>query len=453
MSDAFDNKFRERLSEENFPFDPDAWKKMERKLDALDNDTNRKPFWWWLAPLVLILLGTGAFIWWRNSTTTTTSPVVETTKTTEQATTTSPADSVLTSNEKIVAPNDNNSAVVPPVSKTPSASSDVTTLTPARNNNSTPANASVNKPGQNKYNTTGKGFAADRLANKQRTKNTSPVADQSEQPLSNSNDVTGTDVSNAPAPVNKNTSGLAEENEVLRLLNTHYFTNPAVSAKLNRSGHLPIKEIAEKTEKKKNTVPSRKGFSVGLMLGPVFNVAPSLEYGKFGLDGGILVNYHINNRWSFTTGAVYSDKPYGGTRKDYGVIKTWSYPMNTVKRIDANCKVLDVPININYTFMDRPKYTLTATVGLSSYFMLKEEYTYKRDYMTDWNKSLSNENQHYLSVLNLAFTYQLPLNSHMSLGIQPFVKVPLGDIGYGQVKLYSTGVAVQLNFNQFRRKQ
>ena len=127
--------------------------------------------------------------------------------------------------------------------------------------------------------------------------------------------------------------------------------------------------------------------------------------------------------------------------------------MNTVKRIDANCKVLDVPININYTFMDRPKYSLTATVGLSSYFMLKEKYTYKRDYMPDWETSLSNENQHYLSVLNLAFTYQLPLNSHMSLGIQPFAKVPLGDIGYGQVKLYSTGVAVQLNFNQFRRKQ
>jgi len=451
MSDAFDNKFRERLSEENFPFDPEAWKKMEKKLDALDNDTNRKPFWWWLAPLVLILLGTGAFIWWRNSNTTTTSPVAETEKTTEQVITTSPADSALTSKEKIVAPNDDNSTVTAPVAKIPSTPPAATTLTPARNNNLTTAAAPANNSGKNKNNPSPKGFAADRLVNKRGAKNTTPAADPSEQTLAKSNGITGTDISNTSQPVN-NSSG-AEENEVLRLLNTHYFTNPAVSDKLNRSGHLPIKEIAEKTEKKKNTVPNRKGFSVGLMLGPVFNVAPSLEYGKFGLDGGILVNYHINNRWSFTSGAIYSDKPYGGTRKDYGVIKTWSYPMNTVKRIDANCKVLDVPININYTFMDRPKYSLTATVGLSSYFMLKEKYTYKRDYMPDWETSLSNENQHYLSVLNLAFTYQLPLNSHMSLGIQPFAKVPLGDIGYGQVKLYSTGVAVQLNFNQFRRKQ
>ncbi|HEY8919426.1 MAG TPA: hypothetical protein VIM87_23450 [Chitinophaga sp.] len=424
---------------------------MEKKLDALDNDTNRKPFWWWLAPLVLILLGTGAFIWWRNSNNTTTSPVAETEKTTEQVITPSPADSALTSKEKIVAPNDDNSTVTAPVAKAPSTPPAATTLTPARNNNLTTADAPANNSGQNKNNPSPKGFAADRLVNKPGTKTTRPAADPSEQPLAKSNGITGTDISNISQPVNNNSG--AEENEVLRLLNTHYFTNPAVSDKLNRSGHLPIKEIAEKTEKKKSTVPNRKGFSVGLMLGPVFNVAPSLEYGKFGLDGGILVNYHINNHWSFTSGAIYSDKPYGGTRKDYGVVKTWSYPMNTVKRIDANCRVLDVPININYTFMNRPKYNLTATVGLSSYFMLKEEYTYKRDYMPAWEKSLSNENQHYLSVLNLAFTYQLPLNSHMSLGIQPFAKVPLGDIGYGQVKLYSTGVAVQLNFNQFRRKQ
>lgn len=448
MSDAFDNKFRERLSEENFPFDPEAWKKMEKKLDALDNDTNRKPFWWWLAPLVLILLGTGAFIWWRNSTTTTTSPVAETTKTTEQATTTSPADPALTSKEKVVAPNDDNSPVTAPVEKTPSTSVAGTSGVPKQNNNATTAEASANETKQTNHNGV-KGFSADRVVNKPGTKNPSAVNHPSQQP--SPGNITGTDISNTSKQVNNNSG--AEENEVLRLLNTHYFTNPAVSDKLNRSGHLPIKEIPEKTEKKKNTVPSRKGFSVGLMLGPVFNVAPSLEYGKFGLDGGILVNYHINNRWSFTSGAIYSDKPYGGTRKDYGVVKTWPYPMNTVKRIDANCRVLDVPININYTFMNRTKYSLTATVGLSSYFMLKEKYTYKRDYMPDWERSLSNENQHYLSVLNLAFTYQLPLNSHMSLGIQPFAKVPLGDIGYGQVKLYSTGVAVQLNFNQFRRKQ
>jgi hypothetical protein len=161
----------------------------------------------------------------------------------------------------------------------------------------------------------------------------------------------------------------------------------------------------------------------------------------------------VNNRWSFTTGVVYSDKPYGGTRNDYKVVKTWSYPMNQVKRIDANCRVLDIPVNINYTFMDKPKYTLTASVGLSSYLMLKENYSYKRDYMPDWEKSLSNENQHYLSVLNLGFSYQFPLNNRMSLGIQPFAKIPLRDIGYGQVKLYSTGVAVQLNFNRFTRKQ
>ncbi len=55
MIDAFDKKFREKLSEGDIPFDADAWKKMEKKLDALNgrDGSSRKSFWRWLAPLLL----------------------------------------------------------------------------------------------------------------------------------------------------------------------------------------------------------------------------------------------------------------------------------------------------------------------------------------------------------------------------------------------------------------
>jgi len=455
MSDAFDKKFRERLSEEDFPFDPDAWQKMEKKLDALNDDTNRKPFWWWLAPLVLLLLGTGAFLWWRSSTTPASNNVVETAATARG--TIAPADTALHKDQIAVTPNvgthTNNpaqspSAEVTPAVTTPPAAATQKINAMAGGITATAKQYATDVEKNNK--TAGLGAAVNNQPAPKR-----PVADNAVLPANNApvqlpGNITETGVLQSSNPANENNA--AKENEVLQLLHTYYFTQPAIAANIHSSVHLPLREVKEKPAKKQ-PVPQRRGFTVGLTLGPVFNVAPSMEYGRFGLDGGLLISYHVNNHLSFTTGAVYSDKPYGGTRSDYGVVKTWSYPMNQVKRIQANCKVLDVPININYTFMNRPGYTLTASAGLSSYLMLKENYSYKRDYMPDWQKSLSNENQHYLSVLNLAFSYQFPLNSRMSLGIQPFAKIPLRDIGFGQVKLYSTGVAVQLNFNRFMRKQ
>ncbi|HEU4552494.1 MAG TPA: outer membrane beta-barrel protein [Chitinophaga sp.] len=430
------------MSEENFPFEPEAWQKMEKKLDALnDDDTNRKPFWWWLAPLVLLLLGTGAFIWWR-STAPATNHLAETAKT--AGGTTAPADTGWHKNERVVTSNNNNQAIPP--AATPASPAAVPSASQKKNSTGIAATEKQYAGTANKNN--GKTTTPSTIINRPAAGKALPTSNNAAQPVSGN--ITGTDILHSSSPAGKNAA--SGENEILRLLSTHYFTNPAVPSKINGGGHLALKEIAEKSPKKQ-AIPQRRGFSIGLTLGPVFNVAPSLEYGHFGLDGGLLVNYHVNNRWSFTTGVVYSDKPYGGTRNDYKVVKTWSYPMNQVKRINANCRVLDIPVNINYTFMDKPAYTLTASAGLSSYLMLKENYSYKRDYMSDWEKSLSNENQHYLSVLNLGFSYQFPLNNRMSLGIQPFAKIPLRDIGYGQVKLYSTGVAVQLNFNRFNRKQ
>ncbi len=60
--------------------------------------------------------------------------------------------------------------------------------------------------------------------------------------------------------------------------------------------------------------------------------------------------------------------------------------------------------------------------------MLKEKYNYK--YQSGWesDKEFTNANQHYLAVLNLAFTYQFPLNNNMSLGVQPFIKIPFAQL-------------------------
>ncbi|MNR56356.1 hypothetical protein D3C85_1769110 [compost metagenome] len=65
---------------------------------------------------------------------------------------------------------------------------------------------------------------------------------------------------------------------------------------------------------------------------------------------------------------------------------------------------------------------------------------------------VSNKNQHILGVANLSVSVERKLNSSMSIGLQPFVKLPLTGIGNYDVKLNSTGVSVFLNFGKLGNK-
>jgi hypothetical protein len=444
MSDAFDKKFREKLSEGDIPFDADAWKKMEKKLDALNEDgSSRKSFWRWLVPLLLLLLGTGAFFWWRSSTSSDNQPPAVS----SNNTTTGPQQPTQSQGPEDKATTNNTDKTKQQATAVPGEEQKTTAP-------SVSAPVTVNKANKNTV------PPAEKSAG-EKNRIPSPLVDRIKRPAvpvlsypvkeKEQTKATGTEKTGV---TNKET----EQENILQLLATLYPKDEQIPANIKGSGRVPVKQApkpADEKTKEKKEVPSRKGFSLTLAGGTVYNVAPSLEYGRLGLDGGLLLSYHVNNHWSFTTGAIYSQKPYGGTWRDYGVLKNWTSPdpYHVVRKIDANCGVLDIPVNINYAFMNTPNYTLSATAGLSSYLMLKEKYTYK--YQTGWDsdKEFTNANQHYLAVLNLAFTYQFPLNKNMSLGVQPFTKIPLRPVGFGEVRLYSTGVMLQLNFNSTRHKR
>lgn len=442
MSDAFDKKFREKLSDVDIPFDADAWNKMEKKLDALNDDgSSRRTFWWWLAPLLLLLLGTGAYLWWQQSTP----------RSASQAPAEKTADQV----------------TIPQQQKEVSSPENKTIDSPGKGTgqSSVPGQQVINTPAQPSHNIASDAEKAEKNnAPAARTTETpkarvpSPLANRQESSVVPDQPGKQQQIKTDPAKAETDvTINEADKRTIPDSSAARAPKDDQIAAKLKSSSNPPVKgpvKKADESSKEEKVVPPRKGFSIGVVLGPVFNVAPSMWYGRFGVDGGLLLSYHVNNRWSFTTGAIYSVKPYGGTLDDYGVSKRWPPPTNpnyAIRNIDANCNVLDVPVNINYTFMDRPKYALSASAGMSSYFMLKEKYNYK--YQSSWERDteITNENRHYMAVLNLAFTYQFPISNHMSLGIQPFAKVPLRGVGYGEVKLYSTGVLLQLNFNRARR--
>jgi hypothetical protein len=439
MSDEFDKKLREKLSEADIPFEPESWQKMEQKLDALNNGSSRRRiFWWWLAPLLLLLLGTGAYLWWQPTASDGGLQAPSEKISEQQSPDRSPAKDSFhqeqSSPSQTIAQQEQQQTPAPGSITIPRE----TTVIKDKKAVPEQGHPAVNKP------------AAPPPGVGPHQPSSAPALIYPQQQREATK-----------AAVKKEKAGnTADSNNNIPQLPPAAMPQPEekkIASKSGDSSNSPVKKPVKETEKEskeKDTPPKRKGFSIGIMLGPVLNVAPSMQYGRIGLDAGVLLNYHINNRWSVTSGAIYSIKPYGGTLSDYGVSKKWRPPYNpdyAIKHIDANCNVLDVPLNINYTFMDKSKYTLSATAGVSSYFMLKEKYDYILQNAYPQKRELTNENQHYAALLNLAFTYQFPVSRRMSLGIQPYAKIPFRGVGFGEVRLYSTGVAVQVNFNSFRR--
>lgn len=197
---------------------------------------------------------------------------------------------------------------------------------------------------------------------------------------------------------------------------------------------------------------SRPRFVLSILAAPDLT---SVEYsGRSNLSGsiGAELTFSLTKRLSITTGAAYAKKIY---ESDFSLYKpNSSYVFKTQPtNVRANCDVLDIPLNVNYKIFDGKRNALSVSTGLSSYLMLKEKYsyTYNSAYPGPADYVVKNQNQHYLGIANVGVEFQHKINSKLSISARPFMKIPLTDIGYGNSKLSSTGVAVSVNMNLFRK--
>ncbi|RYG16278.1 MAG: hypothetical protein EOO07_13600 [Chitinophagaceae bacterium] len=181
----------------------------------------------------------------------------------------------------------------------------------------------------------------------------------------------------------------------------------------------------------------------------------SVEYsGRSNLSGsiGAELTFSLTKRLSITTGAAYAKKIYESDFSLYNPNSSYVFRTQPTN-VRANCDVLDIPLNVNYKIFDGQRNSLSVSTGLSSYLMLKEKYsyTYNSAYPGPAGYEVKNQNQHYLGIANIGVEFQHKINSKLSISARPFMKIPLTDIGYGNSKLSSTGVAVSVNMNLFRK--
>lgn len=463
MSEQFEHNIRKKLQDAEAPFEPMAWERMEKMLDG---PRSRRPLFWWLSGLVLFL---GISGWWYFATQTVDNPAP-----------------VITQNEKV----SNNSEVI---NSTDSAKTDIISRSPstatklpsghssspivAHQNSASGKNQNVDKatdPAETISSTSEKVTgrkSGDQLSLFKRNNNSLPAGN-----VNKSAPNAGNEIDNA----RKQTPDANRvDNHTLKASNTTRENNSAKSDPGNVDK--PTLSLANITGKDKKTsqplpdanksgnnqltppvnvenadtnllannkrdnwkAPRRKGFEGGIHFGPDVNTTRSFTGMRSGFTGGLLLRYHVNNRIYFSTGAAYTKKLYKASPKEYNT----PYP-GTYTKIDADCDVIDVPLNIHYVFADRPAGRWNVSAGVSTYFMLREKYDYYYPNYYKRTRVFSNQNQHYFSVLNISAGWEKNTKGRVNWGLQPYVKIPLGGVGEGEVKLFSAGLSLQVTMGK-----
>ncbi|MBC6610325.1 hypothetical protein H8B15_05305 [Hymenobacter sp. BT507] len=206
--------------------------------------------------------------------------------------------------------------------------------------------------------------------------------------------------------------------------------------------------VAPPTRPEKLGKPAYR-FGVGLVYAPEVSTVRFAQATRPGSNVGVLLEYRATARWRITTGLIRSVKLYEARGSDYHAPAGFWTTRYDIDEVYANCRILDIPVNMRFDALVRPRYAVFTSAGLSTLFMRRETYDYDyylqgQSVSREW--TLKNGSNHPFSVLNLSAGYERTLGGRWSGQAEPFVKLPLGGVGFGKVKLSSAGVFFSLKY-------
>ncbi|MEO8415700.1 MAG: hypothetical protein ABI472_18700 [Ginsengibacter sp.] len=194
---------------------------------------------------------------------------------------------------------------------------------------------------------------------------------------------------------------------------------------------------------------------ISLSAGPDASGLTVSKAGKLTIAYGAGLSYDLSRRFTLRTGFYIAKKIYSVGKNDYHTQPGSSINYTYLQSIDANCKVYEIPLIVDYNFGKVKNHNWFAAAGLSSYLMKKESYVYNYKYPSgntyDKYWSVSNKNQHYFSVLDLSAGYEYTPNKRFSLAAEPYLKLPLSGIGAGKIKLNSAGILFTVTMKPFKK--
>ncbi len=243
-----------------------------------------------------------------------------------------------------------------------------------------------------------------------------------------------------------NATGIEKSNDLLaKKINT---ANDTIAKK---DSNIIVKKTQEGKKKYKKLARFYILASAGVDAGSVKLL--SFDNSKFVPKYGIGIGYNITQRLSTQIGFYSAKKKYVAGPSDYKA-KAGSYISNrTLTKVDAGCLIYELPISLQYNFLQKKSFNVFASMGLVSYIMKNEDYNYfYKYYGAEVSKAYSySGNKHLFSNLQISTGIEKKISRHIALQLEPAVSIPLKGVGEGSVKLFSTSVLLGIKYRPFNK--
>ena len=189
---------------------------------------------------------------------------------------------------------------------------------------------------------------------------------------------------------------------------------------------------------------NEKGFYAGIIVG-VDMSSIHFKSVKPGSTMGLTIGYALNKKWSIESGLLWDTKRVYDDGSHFNPPGYTPTSGITIIAVNGKSRLYELPVNIKYTILTG-KHGLFATAGLSSYLMRSENYNY--EYMQGSQPgghnylSYTNETKDWFSVVNVSAGYTHKLNDKGSIRIEPYLKLPIKNIGVANMPIMSTGLNI-----------
>lgn len=190
-------------------------------------------------------------------------------------------------------------------------------------------------------------------------------------------------------------------------------------------------------------------FLVGLGYSPDFSSVGLGNYLAPGTRWKIFLEYNYKNTIALSSGLEYVNNKYVAGGDEYR--PPYRYWYNGILPTEAygECRMIDIPLNLRVQVFTRGKHQIFLSAGASTYFILREDYSFEY-YQTDPNLpgswSSAEMTAYPFGIMNASAGYEHHLSGKGSLQVEPYIKIPTGGIGWGNVDLYTIGVYIAYRY-------
>ena len=202
-----------------------------------------------------------------------------------------------------------------------------------------------------------------------------------------------------------------------------------------------------------------RSLNIGFTFGPDYTNAGGAANNQIGNNIGLTLGYYLTDRLSINTGIIYSNRFYWSKAHNYFFQQPPNVTPATYARsfaapppidyINGASNIWEIPLTLRYDFARHNKTKFFANAGLSSYFMMKQTYIY---FLHSGQNQLAYkiaDNQqvnYWFGIADISAGFEAEIGKGFSFQAEPFLKLPLRNMGTEDLKLTSYGFLMTFRY-------